>query len=323
MWARWWGDVAWGGNWFFCVKNLVEDLSVKNEPYLTNLTISIRDQLQARNVTGTEGCHIDHIELYAPARQPENHSRNFVLTPGGSYDRSPCGTGTSAKLACLAADGKWQPGETWRQESVVGSVFECSYQADGDRVIPTITGQAYISGESTLILDPTDPYCTGIVSVSPSGETVVVIGGGIIGTMCGWYLQQAGQSVTLVDSGAFGAGCSHGNCGYCFSQPRSAANATRCRFNHLQGDDGTQLSIVYQATDFHPVFGNGCGIFPAIVTRPICSKRPAVVTCCCNPPKQLYQQLITEQEIDCEWEERGILFVFDSAEGVRRIQSYP
>jgi len=158
------GDVAWGGNWFFCVKNLVEDLSIKNEPYLTNLTISIRDQLQARNVTGTEGCYIDHIELYAPARQPENHSRNFVLTPGGSYDRSPCGTGTSAKLACLAADGKWQPGETWRQESVVGSVFECSYQADGDRVIPTITGQAHISGESTLILDPTDPYCTGIVS---------------------------------------------------------------------------------------------------------------------------------------------------------------
>lgn len=158
------GDVAWGGNWFFCVKNLVEDLSIKNEPYLTGLTISIRDQLQSQNVTGTEGGYIDHIELYAPARQPENHSRNFVLTPGGSYDRSPCGTGTSAKLACLAADGKWQPGETWRQESVVGSVFECSYQADGDRVIPTITGQAYINGESTLILDPADPYCTGIVS---------------------------------------------------------------------------------------------------------------------------------------------------------------
>merc|ERR1711941_190203 len=99
---------------------------------------------------------------YGPARKPENHSRNFVLTPGGSYDRSPCGTGTSAKLACLAADGLLEPGDKWRQESIVGSLFECSYEADGEQVIPTLTGQAYISAESTLIFDPADPYRTGI-----------------------------------------------------------------------------------------------------------------------------------------------------------------
>ncbi|MCH2181388.1 MAG: proline racemase family protein [Mariniblastus sp.] len=157
------GDVAWGGNWFFCVKNLAEDLSLGNVPHLTDLTLRIRNQLQAEQVTGTDGAYIDHIELYAAPHQSENHSRNFVLTPGGSYDRSPCGTGTSAKLACLAAEGKWSPGDTWRQESVVGSVFECSFESAGDQVIPTITGQAYISGESTLILDPADPYRTGII----------------------------------------------------------------------------------------------------------------------------------------------------------------
>ena len=158
------GDVAWGGNWFFCVKNLKEDLCLSNEPHLTQLTKSIRASLQQHQITGADGEMIDHIELYGPARKPENHSRNFVLTPGGSYDRSPCGTGTSAKLACLAADGNLQPGEKWHQESIVGSVFECSYEADGDRVIPSLTGQAFISAESTLILDPADPYRTGIVS---------------------------------------------------------------------------------------------------------------------------------------------------------------
>lgn len=157
------GDVAWGGNWFFCVKNLEEDLRRNNVSHLTEVTLKIRDQLQAAHVTGTDNAYIDHVELYAAPQQTGNHSRNFVLTPGGSYDRSPCGTGTSAKLACLAAEGKWAPGDTWRQESIVGSVFECSYESDGDRVIPTISGQAFISSDSTLILDPADPYRAGIV----------------------------------------------------------------------------------------------------------------------------------------------------------------
>jgi 4-hydroxyproline epimerase len=112
---------------------------------------------------------VDHVELFGSAVDQQNNSRNFVLCPGSAYDRSPCGTGTSAKLACLAADGKLAPGETWRQESIVGSVFECVYEAmetaEGpERVIPTICGEAYISGETTLILDPNDPFCMGICS---------------------------------------------------------------------------------------------------------------------------------------------------------------
>jgi 4-hydroxyproline epimerase len=105
---------------------------------------------------------VDHIELFAPPHDAANHSRNFVLCPGGEYDRSPCGTGTSAKLACLAADDKLDPGEPWRQESILGSVFEASYEKAETGITPTITGTAFITAESTLILDPRDPFQYGI-----------------------------------------------------------------------------------------------------------------------------------------------------------------
>ena len=105
---------------------------------------------------------IDHIELFGPPGDEANHSRNFVLCPGRAYDRSPCGTGTSAKLACLYADGKLQPGEIWRQESILGSVFEGSVRLDGDKLIPRVTGTAYVTAEATLLLDPADPFQMGI-----------------------------------------------------------------------------------------------------------------------------------------------------------------
>jgi 4-hydroxyproline epimerase len=161
------GDVAWGGNWFFLVKDSTESLVVENAAHLTRVTVHIREALANQGITGTEAAVVDHIELFGPAVDPENDSRNFVLCPGSAYDRSPCGTGTSAKLACLAADGKLAPGDIWRQESIVGSVFECSYDRADQRnsvagVIPTISGTAHICGETTLILDPDDPFCMGI-----------------------------------------------------------------------------------------------------------------------------------------------------------------
>jgi 4-hydroxyproline epimerase len=164
------GDVAWGGNWFFLVKNSQEKLQVKRASELTRITIAIRDTLADQGITGPNGELVDHIELFGPADQPENDSRNFVLCPGGAYDRSPCGTGTSAKLACLAADNKLNLGELWKQESIVGSVFACSYElAESDntgveKIVPTIRGQAHVSGETTLLLDPNDPFCMGIPS---------------------------------------------------------------------------------------------------------------------------------------------------------------
>jgi 4-hydroxyproline epimerase len=151
------GDVAWGGNWFFLVSDHGLDLTLKNVPLLTQASLAMREAVRAAGYP-----EVDHVELFAPPHDPANHSRNFVLCPGGEYDRSPCGTGTSAKLACLAADGKLAAGEVWRQESILGSVFEGSYQNGESGIIPTITGQAFITAESTLILDPADPFKMGI-----------------------------------------------------------------------------------------------------------------------------------------------------------------
>ena len=164
------GDVAWGGNWFFLVKNSTEEISLQRVDRLTEITLQIRDALQRHGITGADDL-IDHIELFGDPVDPANDSRNFVLCPGGAYDRSPCGTGTSAKLACLAASGKLKPGELWRQESIVGSVFTGSYQIDDSQdnatsanaIVPTVTGEAFVCGEAKLILNSDDPFCMGIV----------------------------------------------------------------------------------------------------------------------------------------------------------------
>ena len=156
------GDVAWGGNWFFLADAAGRDLSVDNAGALLHATGRIRAALVEHGVTGAGGAEIDHVELCGPPHDPANHGRNFVLCPGGAYDRSPCGTGTSAKLACLAAAGTLDPGETWRQESVTGSLFEASYRpGEYGAVVPTITGEAFVTGENTLLLDPGDPLCWG------------------------------------------------------------------------------------------------------------------------------------------------------------------
>jgi 4-hydroxyproline epimerase len=153
------GDIAWGGNWFFLVKDHREELHIGNVERLTEVTWKIR---RAVNAAFPEP--VDHVELFGPPLDPANHSRNFVLCPGKAYDRSPCGTGTSAKLACLFADGKLKPGEVWRQESITGSVFEGSVKPTGEPgvVIPSITGTAYVTAEATLIVDPADPLRDGI-----------------------------------------------------------------------------------------------------------------------------------------------------------------
>ena len=157
------GDVAWGGNWFFLVKNSPIALTGANIRPLTDLTLKIRAALEKAGVTGRDGAWIDHIELFGPAVDPAAQSRNFVLCPGGAYDRSPCGTGCSAKLACLAADGALAPGEEYLQESVIGSTYRISYRPGAaGGVIPTITGQAFVTSDANLIFDPADPYRAGI-----------------------------------------------------------------------------------------------------------------------------------------------------------------
>ncbi|MGL6097491.1 MAG: proline racemase family protein [Fimbriiglobus sp.] len=158
------GDVAWGGNWFFVTPAPGNGgIDVASVGRLTEYSWKVRRALVRAGVTGADGGEIDHIELVGPPADPAHHARNFVLCPGGAYDRSPCGTGTSAKVACLAADGKLKPGEIWRQESVIGSVFEASYDAAaGERVRPRVTGEAYVMSEATLVFDPADPFRSGI-----------------------------------------------------------------------------------------------------------------------------------------------------------------
>jgi 4-hydroxyproline epimerase len=159
------GDVAWGGNWFFLVHDHDETLAVNNVERLTEVTWRIRQALSRSGITGAGGAEIDHIELFGPPSLTGADSKNFVLCPGKAYDRSPCGTGTSAKLACLVADGKLKEGATWRQESIIGSIFEGSVRVLGDgQVKPRIRGTAYVNAESTLIVDPTDPFAMGIRS---------------------------------------------------------------------------------------------------------------------------------------------------------------
>ncbi|MGV7209546.1 4-hydroxyproline epimerase [Oxalobacteraceae bacterium A2-2] len=155
------GDVAWGGNWFFLVSEHGQRIARDNVEALTAYTVAIAGALQRAGVTGDDGALIDHIELFSPSASGAD-SQSFVLCPGKAYDRSPCGTGTSAKLACLAADGKLAEGQVWRQESVIGSVFEASYRYRDGALVPSIRGRAWVNAEAKLILDPSDPYVWGI-----------------------------------------------------------------------------------------------------------------------------------------------------------------
>ena len=157
------GDIAYGGNWFFLIGDHPFDLTLANRTQLIAASTAIRAALQASGITGPNGEWIDHVEFFSAPHSPQNSSRNFVLCPGASFDRSPCGTGTSAKLACLYADGKLAPHQLWQQESILGTVFEGSIEPLADaKVAPKIRGRAWITSESKLLFDATDPFTNGI-----------------------------------------------------------------------------------------------------------------------------------------------------------------
>jgi len=155
------GDIAWGGNWFFLVEQHGLTVALEHVEALTDYAWKVRRALGAQGVVGADGGEIDHIELFAPT--PTADSRNFVLCPGKAYDRSPCGTGTSAKVACLAADGKLAEGTIWKQESVIGSHFLASYRRLPDgQVQPLVTGRAFVQADATFLFHPEDPFAWGI-----------------------------------------------------------------------------------------------------------------------------------------------------------------
>lgn len=156
------GDVAWGGNWFFLIENQPFHVALENVGELTEFTWQVRQALWTHGITGADGAEIDHIELFTKPVNPSNDSRNFVLCPGKAYDRSPCGTGTSAKMACLVDSGKLFPGQSWRQEGILGTVFTGTILRDGDRNMPQITGSAYVTAETKLVFQPGDPFRLGV-----------------------------------------------------------------------------------------------------------------------------------------------------------------
>ena len=161
------GDVAWGGNWFFLTYNLPFPLECSNLDLLSDYAWKIRQALARNGITGADGQEIDHIEIYGNSTNDLADSKSFVLCPGRSYDRSPCGTGTSAKLACLYADGKLREGDTWRQESIIGSIFHGAFTIRDGLVLPEIRGSAFVNAESQLILDDRDPFEWGIRATGP------------------------------------------------------------------------------------------------------------------------------------------------------------
>ncbi len=162
------GDIAWGGNWFFLANENPLELRLSNLDALTDFSWRIRRALKASGFSGSDGAEIDHVELYGPSTVAGAHSKNFVLCPGGSYDRSPCGTGTSAKLACLYDSGKFRPGQVWVQESIIGSIFEGSITIREGLIFPYIKGSAYVTAEVSLILQDADPLQWGIRETLPA-----------------------------------------------------------------------------------------------------------------------------------------------------------
>ena len=156
------GDVAWGGNWFFLVHDHGLQVDLHNLDQLTDFAWRVREAYTRMGIVGADGHEVDHVELFTET--PDADGKSFVLCPGKAYDRSPCGTGTSAKLACLYADGKLKASQVWKQQSVVGSIFEGSVVSDGDKIIPTITGEAWVMVEGQLLIDDRDPFKDGIRS---------------------------------------------------------------------------------------------------------------------------------------------------------------
>lgn len=156
------GDVAWGGNWFFLTELPGEPLVLRNRERLTRATLRIKEALRAAGIRGADGAEIDHVELFGPASRPDADSRNFVMCPSGAYDRSPCGTGTSAKLAALHARGQLALGRPWRQESITGGLFTAWLGEHEGRLIPYIRGRAFITARATLLFDPGDPLRDGL-----------------------------------------------------------------------------------------------------------------------------------------------------------------
>jgi 4-hydroxyproline epimerase len=156
------GDIAYGGNWFFLVNSPSFNLELRELDALMQSSKAIRKALLDQGLTGTDDAVIDHIEFFGPPKDPTADSRNFVLCPGNAYDRAPCGTGTSAKIATLHAKGQIETDQVWRQESITGSIYEASLRLIDGQLFPFIRSRAHITSKSSLLFKEADPLRGGL-----------------------------------------------------------------------------------------------------------------------------------------------------------------
>jgi len=165
-------DISFGGSFFAIVdaKQLGVKIVPENATKLKDIGLKIRDivnkEIEIQHPTLEHIKTVDLVEIYDEPTNPEATLKNVVIFGEGQVDRSPCGTGTSAKLATLYAKGKIKEGELFVYESIIGTMFKgrvvgTTKVGDFDAVIPEITGSAYITGFNTFVIDEDDPMKYG------------------------------------------------------------------------------------------------------------------------------------------------------------------
>ena len=169
-------DVAWGGNFYAIVEAADVGVDVRDPRVAGRIALAerIREHLNARLevvhpvLEGVRG--ISHVQFNGPPTTAEAHTRSSVIMPPGGADRSPCGTGTSARTAALVARGRLALGETLVHESITGGLFRSTpveaLEVGGIPAVRNrISGRAFITGRSTFIIDPTDPLAAGFLVI--------------------------------------------------------------------------------------------------------------------------------------------------------------
>ena len=167
-------DIAYGGNYCAILPaksvglEVVPEQANKLIAYGTQIWKAVNEQVEIRHPEEPEIDCVNYVEFSAPATHPRATMKNAVVVPPISVDRSPCGTGTSAKMAALYAKRKLGLNEEFVHESIIGSLFygrliEETKVGEYTAVVPTIRGSAYITGIHQFVLDPKDPFPAGFL----------------------------------------------------------------------------------------------------------------------------------------------------------------
>ena len=166
-------DMAFGGNFYeiIPIDRVGIDFKRENGQKFLTAGLAISDAINQQNRPihpenpDIAVCH--HIDFIAPGKN-SLHWKNAMAIHPGWFDRSPCGTGTSARLAQMVARGEFKDTDVLINESWIGSQFEGRIKehtsvAGLDAIVPTVTGRAWVMGEATWLLDPTDPFPNGFI----------------------------------------------------------------------------------------------------------------------------------------------------------------